>query len=96
MLFSPVVDIPSCTANQEGSVRLVDGSSPYEGRVELCSGGQWGTLCNGFWHNQDAQVVCRQLGFPAAGKSPVCLQVCSCACSSCDAVDIILFRSSFF
>ena len=53
-------------------MRLVDGPSPYEGRVELCSGGQWGTLCNGFWDYRDAQVVCRQLGFPAAGKSPLC------------------------
>ena len=64
-----VVEIPSCNANQEGSVRLVDGPSPYEGRVELCNGSQWGTLCNqGYWGYQDAQVVCRQLRFPAAGK----------------------------
>ena len=53
-------------------MRLVDGSSPYEGRVEVCNNGQWGTICNrGYWNYQDAMVVCRQLGFAAAGNEIV-------------------------
>ena len=72
------VKIPLCTDIQNGSVRLVDGSSPYEGRVEVCNNGQWGTICDrGYWNYQDAMVVCRQLGFRTAGMYLQGVQVAS-------------------
>ena len=51
----------------DGDVRVRDGSS-YYGRVEMCTGGQWGSLCTDYWDNKDASVVCRQLGYLPYGK----------------------------
>ena len=49
-----------------GDIRLQGGSGSH-GRVEVCINNLWGTVCRRSWDNTDAQVACRQLGFPANG-----------------------------
>ena len=56
-----------CNATESGGLRLVGGRTYYEGRVELCLDGTWGTLCDDFWSNNDASVACNQLGFGRTG-----------------------------
>ena len=50
-----------------GDVRLQNGTNKFEGRVEVCGAiGEtliWKTVCNAGWDENEAMVVCRQLGF---------------------------------
>ena len=56
---------PNCT---DGELRLADGDTPYEGRVELCMRGSWGTVCDNSWSTRDAEVICEQMNLTNIGN----------------------------
>lgn len=61
----------------DGELRLAGSTVDYDGRVEVCINGAWGSVCySGFsstyytryWDGSDARVVCRQLGHQELGE----------------------------
>ena len=71
-------------------VRLTDGKAgSFEGRVEVYRVGAWGTICDDGWGDNDAQVVCKQLGYAGVkvvhqksyfgeGRGPIWLDDLAC------------------
>ena len=50
----------NCT---HGTVRFVNkGIVGSEGRLEICMNNIWGTVCDDWFTNIDARVVCKQYG----------------------------------
>ena len=44
------------------------GVNNYQGTVEVCFYGVWGSVCHNSWSQADAVVVCRQLSFSSLGQ----------------------------
>ena len=66
---------PECV---DGDIRL-NASSPIAhtissrfgvkaGRIEVCAGGAWGTVCDDYFTDVNAGVACRQLGYTSRGE----------------------------
>ena len=53
-----------------GEVRL-NGSSPLEGRVEICINNAWGTICGNQLSSSDPVIICQSLGYPFTDAYPI-------------------------
>ncbi|XP_006629273.1 neurotrypsin isoform X2 [Lepisosteus oculatus] len=62
------IDWGYCDCKQ-GSVRLQGGRSKLDGTVEVYLNGVWGTICSNNWRDENAAVVCRQLGHGYKGRA---------------------------
>ena len=53
---------------KNGDVRLVNSQreATLRGHVEVCLDQQWTSVCDTSWTQQDATVVCKQLGYGQA------------------------------
>lgn len=47
----------------EHPIRLVNGSVPNEGTIEVLRSGGWGLICGYSWDLREANVACRMLGY---------------------------------
>ena len=61
--------ILSPSACNDWDLRLVNGTTPQEGRVEVCFNNTYGSICHDQWNDNDATVVCRDLGFSSENTS---------------------------
>ncbi|KAH9514599.1 Neurotrypsin [Bulinus truncatus] len=48
-------------------IRLVNGEHSYRGTVEVFYNNRWGTVCDDYWSDNAAQVVCSMLGYVRSG-----------------------------
>ncbi|XP_071504919.1 scavenger receptor cysteine-rich domain-containing group B protein-like [Diadema antillarum] len=79
-----------------GDVRLTDGPTSRDGRLEIYHNNEWGTVCNTTWGPEEAEVTCRQLGndgvnnvyySPTPGNGSVHLSRVDCTGSETELLD---------
>ena len=61
---------------EHGDIRLLDGSYPWEGRVEIYFFGSWGTITDSNWTNEDAVVICHEMGHILPGFTTYYIAYC--------------------
>ena len=66
--MTAVVLLPLLTTVTAQKVRLVDGPSPQEGRLEVYYNDTWGTVCDDKFTHLASRVVCHMLGYENVGQ----------------------------
>ena len=68
-MLSPMKhNIPLPRIDPETKIRLTNGTSPAEGRLEVRISNQWLTVCDQMFDTEDADVVCNMLGHKQTGQ----------------------------
>ena len=49
-------------------IKLVKGVTKKSGLIEVYHDGEWRSVCDDYWTDEDANVACRQLGFLGYGE----------------------------
>ena len=69
-LFTFYIHPTACT---DGEILLYNGSEVYrglgEGTVLVCYSNNYGSVCDDYWDELEARVVCRQLGYNVSSSS---------------------------
>ena len=68
LMCPKAINVTTCL---EGDIRLVNGQNQFEGRVEICQNGVWGTVCNDNWSTDDIaqSYAFVQLGYGKFGNN---------------------------
>ncbi|XP_052810124.1 deleted in malignant brain tumors 1 protein-like isoform X2 [Mya arenaria] len=69
LLMIKIIFIPCTDCQGSSAIRLRNGTTQLEGRVEIYHNGVWGTICDDGTSKNFAKVVCRQLGYATENVS---------------------------
>lgn len=59
----------------DGAVRLLNGTTSLEGRLEICINNAWGTVCQNAFSSDEASIVCSKLGLDNGLFRTLCFAV---------------------
>ena len=66
VLLYPAIACPFMTVRLMNATEV--STTVGRGRVEICFNNTFNTICDDFWDDLDARVVCNQLGFDGKGE----------------------------
>ena len=71
------VKLLSGICSGDGDLQLVNGNATT-GIVEICINSEWRSVCDDYWTDEEAEVVCKQLGHSTAGNALLYLHMLMC------------------
>ena len=63
----------------DGQIKLIEGNSEENGRLEICSDKRWESLSGYYWEPNVARVACIELGFASTCTSK-CVWITNTMC----------------